>query len=350
MNDSPPINLTLTQDMLRGSKRNQVPYLNRANPEGDCARDQPVSLSNFMTTIATRNPVPLRGGSSLEAQYNSCNVGIQVDPRRLANAPWLMAEGESPTQRIPVSVNNSRLLKDEIAILDIINSNLYDRPIYWAVTCQRSKLLGLDNYVDLEGLGLKLTVTPSNSGDRNLGLIGSGGIDAEKTADLVLNKWKWGNFDKFDTHISSSYQPAIQSMQLVILRTMNELMMKGDTEKALQVGDRYFQSFPDMNFPFFYQTLLMLQPYFQAQQLERVSQVMEQLAINTADRLDFYDSISPEQRSLSYAGEIARGEAIVKSLLAQVRRSDNEALKGSIEQILANHAYLLAPAAPQNPG
>jgi hypothetical protein len=77
---------------------------------------------------------------------------------------------------------------------------------------------------------------------------------------------------------------------------------------------------------------------------------MEQLAINTADRLDFYDSISPEQRSLSYAGEIARGEAIVKSLLAQVRRSDNEALKGSIEQILANHAYLLAPAAPQNPG
>lgn len=350
MNDSPPIKLALTQDMLRGNKRNQVPYLNRANPDGDCARDQPISLSNFMTMIATRNPVPLRGGSSLEAQYNTCNVGIQVDPRRLASAPWLTAEGESPTQRIPISVNNSRLLKDEIAILDIINSNLYERPIYWAVTCQRSKLLGLDNYVDLEGLGLKLTVTPNTGGDRNLGLIGSGGIDADKTADLVLNKWKWGNFDKEDTHVVSSYQPAVQSMQLVILRTMNELMLKGDTEKALQVGDKYFQSFPDMNFPFFYQTLLMLQPYFQAQQLDRVVPIMEQLAINTADRLDFYDSLAPEQRSLSYAGEIARGEAIVRSLLQQVRRSNNEALKTSIEQILANHAYLLAPAAPQNPG
>ncbi len=350
MNDSPPIKLTLTQDMLRGSKRNQVPYLNRANPDGNCARDQPISLSNFMTMIATRNPVPLRGGSNLEAQYNTCNVGIQVDPRRLASAPWLLAEGESPTQRIPVSINNSRLLKDEIAILDIINSNLYDRPIYWAVTCQRSKLMGFDNYLDLEGLALKLTVTPGGNVDPNLGLIGSGNINAEKTADMVLNKWKWGNFDQEDTHVVSSYQPAIQSMQLVILRTMNELMMKGDVEKALQVGDQYFKSFPDMNFPFFYQTLLMLQPYFQAGQFDRVAPVMEALARNTADRLDFYDSLSEERRQISYPGEIARGEAIVRSLLQQVRRSDNEALKASIEQILANHAYLLPTAAPQNPG
>jgi len=343
MNESPALNLTLTQDMMRGSKRNQVPYLNRSG-NTDCARDQPLGLDAFMRMIATRNPVPLRGGSALEAQYNTCNVGIQVDQRRLASAPWLMQAGEQVAGRIPINVSNSRLLKDEIAIMDIINSNLYDRPIYWAVTCQRSKLMGLEPFLDLEGLALKLTVTPDRDGDPNLGLIGVGGIDEQKSAELFLNEWRWGNFDKVKTHISSSYQPAIQSMQLVALRTMNTLMEKGDTEKALAVGDQYFAAFPDMNFPFFYQTLLMLQPYFQAEQTERVRPVIEQLARNTADRLDFYDSLTEEQRQISYPGEVARGRAIVQSLLQQVRRPGREDLKATIEQILGNHLYLLPDA------
>lgn len=350
MNDSPALNLTLSEDLMRGSKRNQVPYLNRNNPEADCARDQPLSLDAFMNMIAADNPVPLRGGASLEAQYSTCNVGIQVDPRRLVQAPWLQPAGESPVQRIPINISNSRLLKDDIAILDIINSNLYDRPIYWAVTCQRNKLMGLDPYLQLEGLALKLTVTPNPGGDGNLGLIGLGGIDEQKTADLILNTWNYGNFDKVDTHISSSYQPAIQSMQLVAMRTMETLIQKGQTEKALAVGDKYFASFPDMNFPFFYQTLLMLQPYFQTGNAERVRPVILQLARNAADRLDFYDTLTEEQRQLSYSGEIARANAIVQSLLQQVRRPANEAMKAEVEQILGNHLYLLPEQDTQNPG
>jgi hypothetical protein len=350
MNDSPPINLSLSQDLIRGSKRNQVPYLNRNNPEGDSARDQPMSLSSFMNVIATRNPVPLRGGASLEAQYSSTNVGIQVDPRRLAQAPWLQPAGEAPVQRLPVRISNSRLLKDEIAILDIINSNLYDRPIYWAVTCQRNKLMGLEQFLDLEGLGLKLTVTANPGGDGNLGLIGLGGIDEQKTADLILDTWKYGNFDQVNTHISSSYQPAIQSMQLVAMRTMEELVQKGDVEKAMAVGDKYFLSFPDMNFPFFYQTLLMLQPYFQTGNEERARPIIMQLARNTADRLDFYDTLSEEEKQRSYSGEVARSNAIVQSLLQQVRLPANAAMKAEVEQILGNHLYLLPEQGPQNPG
>ena len=64
-----------------------------------------------------------------------------------------MPDGEQPQQRIPIRISNSRLLKDEVAILDIINSNLYERPIYWAVTCQQSKLMGLEPFLELERPG-----------------------------------------------------------------------------------------------------------------------------------------------------------------------------------------------------
>jgi len=339
MNESPVIDLGLSQDKMRGNLRNQVLYTRQ--PDNNCANDQPLSLAQFMAGIERDQPVELRNGGSLATQYQSCNVSIAVDQAKLSQAPWLVPAGEQPVGRIPINLNDRRLLKDEIAILDIINSNLYKRPIYWAVTCQRSKLMGLEDYMELEGLALKLTVTQNRAGDPQLGLIGSGGINAEKSADLIMNKWAWGNFDKVKTHISSSYQPAIQSMQLVTLRTMNDLLQAGKTEEALAVGDKYFEAFPDMNFPFFYQTLLMLQPYFAANQAERVKPVIIQLAENTADRLDFYDSLEPEQQEISYGGEIARGRAIVQSLLQQVRRPENAGMKAEVEQILGNHLYLL---------
>lgn len=348
MNDSPALNLSLSEDLLRGSKRNQVPYISRTNPDGNCANDRPQSLEQFMATIAQRNPVPLRGGSSLETQYASCNVGLIVDRQRLANAPWLTPDGGTPNGRLPIKVSNSRLLKDEIAILDIINSNFYDRPIYWAVTCQRSKLMGLDPFLQLEGLALKLTAVRHDNSDPVLGIIGAGGIDEDKTADLIRNVWAYGNFDREDTHISSSYTPAVQSMQFVTLRTMNELVAKGKIDEMVAVGNRYFEAFPDMNFPFFYNTYLMLQPYFQAGRIEEVLPVVETMAKNAAERLRYYDSLDAERRALSYGGDVDRAEAMIRALIQQSQQPGNEALQPIVEQYLAEYGYLLGT--PQLPG
>ena len=340
MNDSPPINLTLTRDQLRGSKRNQIPYFNQRNQARDCSKDQPISLEQFVQTLAANNPVPLQGGGSLDAQYNTCNVGIQVDQRRLQQAPWLTPNGEQAQGRIPVRISNSRLLKDEVAILDIINSNFYERPIYWAVTCQQSKLMGLENFLQLEGLALKLTATRNAGEGRSYGIIGSGGIDAEKTADLVLNQWRYGNFDTEDTHINTSYAPAIQSMQLVTLRTMNTLAQEGNTELAFEVGQKYFDAFPNMNFPFGYQTLQMVQPYMLAREGARIQPVLEQLARNAADQMDFYASLDDQTLASSYAQDMRLTETIITTLLRQTRQQGNPELAASIQAILGNYLFM----------
>ncbi len=346
MNDSPPINLSLTQDQVRGRKRNQIPYNNPANADRNCARDRQLSLNNFMEMVAADNPVRTQGGGVLETTYNSCNVVIDVDQQQLAQAPWLIPDnGGEVASRIPVRISNSRLLKDDIAILDIINSNLYDRPIYWAVTCQRSKMMGLEDYLQLEGLALKLT-TVRNSSEQNYGIIGSGGIDADKNYDLVMNTWRYGNFDKVDTHINTSYGPAIQSMQISVMRTMNTLLAEGETEKALALGEKYFQSFPNMNFPFYYQAALMIQPYVTAGQVDRISDVVIQLAENTAARLDFYTSLDEQTMELSYARDFQIGRFVVERLLSDVRPKASPELQGRLDAILGNYKYLVPGQQP----
>lgn len=65
--------------------------------------------------------------------------------------------------RVPVVLNGNYITKDDIAVLDIINSNINDRPVYFSVTCQGEKLMGLDDYVSVEGLALRIVPTKTAS-------------------------------------------------------------------------------------------------------------------------------------------------------------------------------------------
>ena len=347
MNDSPPIDLQLTEDQMRGRLRNQVQYYNPRNPQADCNSGPQVTLQQFVDELATDKNLATQGGRVIETTYSTCNVNLRVDPGRLAQAPWLTPAGQTAVQNIPLRVNPRAIQKDEIAIMDIINSNFYKRPIYFAVTCQPSKFLGLEDYMQLEGLALQLTATRTNT--QNEGYppnIGAGGIDVDKNYDLIMNEWTWGNFDKVDTEVNTSYGPAIQSMQMIMLRTMNELIQRGDTERALQIGDRYFEAFPNMNFPFFFEAFTMLAPYFQTGNADRVKEVIIQLAENTADRLDFYGSLDQQTLSNSYRFEDRRGQYIAQQLLIQMQNQDDAELRQRVESILANYTYLAEGASP----
>ena len=53
----------------------------------------------------------------------------------------------------------------DIAVLDIIRSNSWDRPIYFATTCSRDSYVGIDDYLKLEGLTYR--VVPEKGTGKN---------------------------------------------------------------------------------------------------------------------------------------------------------------------------------------
>ena len=46
-------------------------------------------------------------------------------------------------------------IQDQV-VLDIVKNNLWDRPIYFASTCSQDCFIGMDNYLDMEGLASRL--------------------------------------------------------------------------------------------------------------------------------------------------------------------------------------------------
>jgi hypothetical protein len=53
--------------------------------------------------------------------------------------------------------NISAIRVQDLAVLDIIQANNWERPIYFSVTCSDNSKIGLDNYLEMEGMAFRLT-------------------------------------------------------------------------------------------------------------------------------------------------------------------------------------------------
>jgi hypothetical protein len=318
VNDSEAIKLSIPSDAIRGNKRNQV-LLNKTAGQ--------MTLQQYLQFIAEDHPVPLQGGRMTETYLPTDQVVLPVDKGAVMRS-GLVSEADSAriVSQIPIKLSGKQYLtKDEIAILDVISSNLWDRPIYFAVTTRVDKMLGLDKYCELEGLALRLIPVRSD-GDRQFGaMLGAGRVDADQVMENVFNKFRWGNFDEEEMFVDNSYGPSVQSLQFMMIRTGEALLAEGRNEDAVRMADEFFQRFPNFNFPYDYQTAYMLNIYIRAGVYDKAKPHIDILADNLVDELEFYSSVSPSVLQSSFTQQQRYAQTAATTLLSFVQQGNDQA-------------------------
>jgi len=312
VNTSDAIKMSIPMQQLRGYKRNQLIVERDAT-----RREYKMALCSAMKIVGEDHPAPT--GGQLESYMPTSKLSIPVDlakARKMVNLEdydnivneivfdiddiyredneRALAQGKAPK-------NNTQLLKGDVALLDIICSNFQIRPIYFAVTCRPQSMLGLDDYFQLEGLGLRLV--PLKNRDRTydfLGMMGKGKIDADKTLELMSTKFRWGGFDQHETFIDRSFGPAIQSQKAGMVRAGQTFLKRGDKDKAVEMADIFFKAFPFMNFRYEFQSLQMLDIYIKAGAYEKAKPQIELMANETEEYLNFFQTIDQETRTSRY--------------------------------------------------
>ena len=184
--------------------------------------------------------------------------------------------------------------KDDLAILDILASNMYDRPIYFAMTILPEKLMGLNDYFQIEGLAMRFVPIKYNSPNPRY-VFYSGGMDTDRVYNNVMNKFKWGNFDKREMFVDRSYGATQQSHRMIMMRAANELINKGQNEKAADLAEKYFEAFPEFNFPYDETVEPFLQVLIQAGRTEAAKKHLEMFAEESKQRIRFYESQPPNK-------------------------------------------------------
>lgn len=290
VNDSPAIKMSVSAEAIRGKKRNVIYHI----PNGS-GPDKEMTLDKFLGQIGSDNPRNIGNGRKIESYFTSRNLYIPVDKNKmLQNGVVGIADTANMVNRIPVKIGDTKtyILKDDIAILDIIASNIHERPVYYAVTCRPDNMFGLQDYMQLEGLSLRLVPVKSKS-ERQYSTMGNGRVAGDIIYDNIMNKWKWGNLDKEEHHVNHSYGPSIQSHRISILRAAEKFAENGDSKRAVDLIDKYFEGFPKMNFTYDYNAWMMANVYLKAGAYDKAKPVMEDIAAETAKYLEFYYSLDP---------------------------------------------------------
>ena len=246
------------------------------------------------------------------------------------------------------------MMKDEIALLDIIATNAkngWERPIYFAVTCRPEKIMGLKDYLMLEGMALR--IVPYKTPSQGQTAILMGGVDTDLMYKNMVGTeeepgaFKWGNFDKQDFFINESYMPSVHSLQYGFIRLADELRRRGDTERATKTIDKFFEAFPHMNFPY-PQSRMALQAmgfYVQFGAEEQAKEHMQIMADALQDRLIYYMGLTDPRDVQAFGLETRESMGMAQQLLQFSTLLKDDAFKGALRQQLQEYVPQQAPPA-----
>ena len=324
VNESAAVKMSLKPESYRGFKRNQLPIRDGANE---------MSITELMKFLGEEHPVPAGNGVTFESYAPTRKIYIPVDRQKVI-AAGLATEQDSIVDKISFTLPGSYIIKDDLAVLDIIANNAMERPVYFAVTCRPEKMQGLDDYMQLEGLAVKI-IPVKSQGEKQFGLIGSGRVADDKVFERIMTKYRWGNFDKEKVFINKSYQPSIQTTQFVTLRTATDMIRKGDKDRAVQLLDKNFAAFPNFNFPYNSQTMYFLDAYMQAGAYEKAKPHIKILADNLLANLKFYNSLSADDKAGSFQNDFMQDLQTKEQLLRLVETAGDKTYKDELDKIFA---------------
>jgi hypothetical protein len=342
VNNSPAIKMTIPESGYRGFKRNQVMH----SGQGD-ALPAGSTVQQVIKFIGEDHPLQLQGGSKTESFLPTKTITVPVDKAKVLANGTVLPKDSARITPIRFTINKNSLIKDETAVLDIIASNNWDRPIYFAVTCRPEKTLGMADYLQLEGMAFRL-VPVKTASDRSLGFIGSGQVAADKTYENIMTKFKWGNFDKERLFVDRSYAPSVMSMRLVVVRLARHYNNLGQKDKVAKLLDTYFDAYPHMNFPYDYNTLMLIGEYYRAGLLEEAKEHVRILANESAEYMNFYNSISSDDLQ-SFQFDYQQTQNAVNRLNSLIEAND-DAFKNEIRTIIIGYVQQQQPQQPRPKG
>ncbi len=330
VNDSPPLKLTVPAEAYRGKKRNTVFFYPQDTPY------EPKNIFEELQFIGLE-----RNEQNGQTVMRSPKLYIPVDRNRAIQSGWISpTDTTNLVNRIEFDLSRSLdagyIIKDELAIMDVIASNIYDRPVYFATTCKDEKLLGLNDYMQMEGLSLRI-MPFKNESDDMLSIYGSGRVNSDIIYDNVMNKYKWGGFDKKELFVDNSYGAAIQSHRMFFMRASDDLLARGERQKAADLCDKFFEAFPHMNFPYSPTILPFIQSYLGAGQTEKAKTHLRILANQMSQEMKFYDSIGPDIVESSFSTDYVYNTRTIPQVLRIAGLLDDPAFEQEMNGLLQQY-------------
>jgi hypothetical protein len=200
--------------------------------------------------------------------------------------------GAKAVDSIDIQIKGSHLRMDNLVLLDIIASNNWERPVYFA-SLQEPMNFGLQQYLQLDGYAYKLIPAKGFSNDYN----NVGCIDVERLYRQYMNDFSFASIENPKIYLDNTHINILNvvSLRNKFVRLAGELIKTGDTARAEKVLDRIVHMLPDSRLSLDLYNLEIAKLYLQMGKKEKGRDELAKLKTFCNENIGFYNQLPKSQ-------------------------------------------------------
>lgn len=190
--------------------------------------------------------------------------------------------------QIPINLAKSRLTKSELMIIEMLNTNKWKRPVYFAVTVGDDYYLGLNDHFELTGMTYQvLPVSSEGKGAR---------VNVEKMYDNMMNKFRWGNVADSTVYLDETVLRMCRTHRMMFGQLAGALIQQNDTVRAEKVLDFSQKVLPSPQIRHDITSAMMAESYYQLKKYDKGNEIVDFIANDCVEYLGWYFNLSNVQR------------------------------------------------------
>jgi hypothetical protein len=286
--DSDPMPLTLGPDKYIEGVREQLPVNSRV--------DKPVNLKEIVAFAGNddkKYKIDLSGRGDFMNYIPASKFIIDVDSAKvLANGTvkdYYKNRIESP---MIWEYSETDAFKGDLAIMDLLSTSKWERPIYFSTTVPSSQYKGLEKYFVQEGLAYR--VVPVKTDKPEQGEFGM--IDPAIMYDNMMNKFKWGNAEDPKVYLDENNRRMFSNFRRLFGTLGKELILKGDTLKAVEAVHRGLEIVPVQKMPNDFFSIGLAEVLLRAGKTEEGEKLIIDIIGYSKKYLDYAINLNPADR------------------------------------------------------
>jgi hypothetical protein len=288
--DSERIPFSLTQDQYRQGTRDYV-YMDKRWP----GYQDLTKVMDFIKSDKQSTKLLLSNGGSIDF-LPADSLSVSVDKEKvLENGTVLPQFANQVPESLDWSINGGAVLKAKLMILDLLASNDWERPIYFAITVGDDHYMNLEEYFQLEGLAYR--VTPIKHSKSQTGE--TGWIHVDKMYDNLMNNYTWGNMEKPGVYMGEQVQRMSMNYRNNFARLAKTLVTQyGDTTRAINILDRCMEIMPASKIPYSFFSIYLGDAYYKCGEFEKGNKIMFDILEKYHDEVIWFNDLEDSKKNL----------------------------------------------------
>lgn len=294
VNQSPAVDMSWTPDKYKGENRNYIRFFD----PGNIPADKSFNLKEIMTFMGSddvNSKVTTQDGGS-ENFLPTRQLYVPVDKQAvLANHVVAAKDSARILPSMPFKISKNFLLKNDLAVYDIIATNNWKRPIYFTSPTD----LGLNEYLQTDGLTYHLVPLPKQTAQDPLGMDINANVGV--MYDNLMHKFEFGGAQTRGTYFDEPNRKMIMYLRQAFTKLSVAMTQEGKSkDSALNVLRYMDKNIMETNFPYAmttpgnmhnYTSIQTIYAYYMAGDAKRAEELSAKVVKDCEQQLRYYASL-----------------------------------------------------------